>query len=172
MDIEEAFRSSITYETRVRNLYLEAAAGTREAEARALYEILGRDEESHIDYLRQALERWMREGRIEPSGPATTLPLGDRLEAALLRASTPLAAAAAGADEGGERAALSKALTAEIETSAYYRFLADSLPPEAQGVFRRFAEIEDGHATIVRAQLDLVSRTGYWFDVREFDLED
>ena len=38
--------------------------------------------------------------------------------------------------------------------------------------YRVFVEIEDGHTSIVRAQLDLVSRTGYWFDVREFDLED
>lgn len=172
MNIEEAFTGALKYETKVRDIYREAAAGSREAEARALYEILGRDEQSHIDYLNHILERWKREGALDSRGPETALPSGERLDEAIQRASSSLERAKTGSDEGGESAALAKALAAEEETSAFYRSLVSTLPEEARGIFRRFVEIEDGHTSIVRAQLDLVSRTGYWFDVREFDLED
>ncbi len=172
MNVEEAFLGALEYETKVRDLYREAASGTRESEARGLYEILGRDEQSHIEYLNHCLERWRRDGTIDTRGPGTVLPARDRLDEALRRAASPLDTAAAGVDEGGELAALTRALAAEEETSAFYRSLVSSLPEEARGIFRRFVEIEDGHTRIVRAQLDQVSRSGYWFDLREFDLED
>lgn len=172
MTVEEAFAGALKYETKVRDIYEESAAGTRETEARALYEILGRDEQSHIDYLNHILDRWKKTGTLDTRGPGTSLPPRDRLEEAMKRASSSLSQARTGTDEGGERGALTRALAAEEETSAFYRSLVASLPEEARGIFRRFVEIEDGHTSIVRAQLDLVSRTGYWFDVREFDLED
>jgi len=172
MNVEEAFVGALKYETKVRDIYREAASGTRESEARALYEILGRDEQSHIEYLNHCLERWKRDGTLDSRGPGTALPARDRLDEALKRAASSLDKAKAGSDEGGERSALSRALAAEEETSAFYRSLVSSLPEEARGIFRRFLEIEEGHTSIVRAQLDLVSRTGYWFDLREFDLED
>jgi rubrerythrin len=172
MTIEEAFAGALKYESKVRDIYEESAAGTREVEARALYEILGRDEQSHIDYLNHILERWRKTGTLDGRGPETVLPPRDRLEEAMKRAAASLSPAKSGADEGGEQAALTRALAAEEETSAFYRSLVSTLPEEARGIFRRFVEIEDGHTSVVRAQLDLVSRTGYWFDVREFDLED
>ena len=172
MTVEEAIVGALKYETKVRDIYLEAASGTREDEARALYEVLGRDEQSHIDYLNHTLARWKREGSLDPKVPDTAVPSKERLDEAMKRAGAPLAEAKAGADEGGEQKALSRALAAEEETSAYYRSLVAILPEDARPVFRRFVEIEEGHTSIVRAELDLVSRTGYWFDVREFDLED
>ncbi len=172
MTVEEAFAGALKYETKVRDIYAESAAGTRETEARALYEVLGRDEQSHIDYLNHIRERWRKTGILDTRGPETVLPPRDRLEEAMKRASASLSPARTGLDEGGERAALTRALAAEEETSAFYRSLVAALPEESRAVFRRFVEIEDGHTSIVRAQLDLVSRTGYWFDVREFDLED
>ncbi len=40
-----------------------------------------------------------------------------------------------------------------------------------QQMFARFLEIEQGHRTIVQAQLDAVSGLGYWFDIQEFRFE-
>ena len=148
MTIDEAFAGALTYETKVR------------------------DEQSHIDYLNHIRERWRKEGTLDFRGPETALPPRARLETAMSRAAASLSASSSGSDEGGEQAALTRALAAEEETSAFYRSLVSTLPEEARGIFRRFVEIEEGHTSIVRAQLDLVSRTGYWFDVREFDLED
>lgn len=172
MTVEEALRGALKYETAIRDIYREAARGTREDEARSLYEILEKDEQSHIDFLNFSIDRWKREGKIDASGLTTALPPAARIEKALERAGSTLTDAKAGKDEGGERNALERAFKAEVETSAYYRTLASTLPDDARRVFERFVEIEDGHTSIVRAELDLNSRTGYWFDVREFDLED
>jgi hypothetical protein len=73
--------------------------------------------------------------------------------------------------EGGHMAALENALRAEEETSAFYRSMVDQLPAGAKDVFARLLEIEEGHTAIVRAELDMVSNTGHWFDIREFDME-
>ena len=45
------------------------------------------------------------------------------------------------------------------------------LPAEAQALFQRFVEIEQGHQAIVRAEIDSVSGLGFWFDMQEFNLE-
>jgi hypothetical protein len=45
------------------------------------------------------------------------------------------------------------------------------LPPEGRPLFERFVEIENGHLAIVQAEMDVVSGLGYWFDMREFNIE-
>ena len=64
-----------------------------------------------------------------------------------------------------------RALAEEEETSAFYQRMVRELPPEGQALFGRFLEIEDGHATVVQAEIDSVSQMGFWFDLKEFDLE-
>lgn len=66
---------------------------------------------------------------------------------------------------------LHQARAAEKETSALYRQMVLELPPEGQALFGRFLEIEDEHVTVVQAEIDSVSQMGFWFDLREFDLE-
>jgi len=95
------------------------------------------------------------------------------------RDSAPLAVSVAKAkaafrssQDGGQLAALENALRAEVETSAFYRRLVASLPEPETAAFRRLQEIEDGHTAIVRAELDSVTGSGFWFDIRVFDMED
>jgi rubrerythrin len=66
---------------------------------------------------------------------------------------------------------LSKALKAEIETSGFYRKMVDELPAEGRALFARFLEIENNHINAVQFELDYMSKTGYWFDFKEFDME-
>jgi rubrerythrin len=66
---------------------------------------------------------------------------------------------------------LRKAHGVERETSDFYQRMVNELPDEAKGLFKRFLEIEEGHLALVQAQIDQALGTGYWFDVREFDLE-
>jgi rubrerythrin len=66
---------------------------------------------------------------------------------------------------------LSKALRAEIETSGFYQKMVNELPAEAQPLFERFLEIENNHIQAVQFELDYMSKTGYWFDFKEFDME-
>ena len=74
-------------------------------------------------------------------------------------------------DRGVEQQMLSKALEVEIETSAYYQKLVNELPEDARLLFERFLEIENNHIVAVQFELDYMSKTGYWFDFKEFDME-
>ncbi len=85
-----------------------------------------------------------------------------------------LAARSSGAPQPGdtpELALLKKALAVEGETSAFYTRMVERLPAEGRDLFRRFLDIEEGHGAIVQAQIDAVTGLGFWFDIREFDLE-
>ena len=66
---------------------------------------------------------------------------------------------------------LQRALAAEKETSAFYQRMVAELSGERQRLFARFLEIEEGHVAIVQAEIDAVSGSGFWFDMKEFDLE-
>jgi len=65
---------------------------------------------------------------------------------------------------------LNDALKVEVETYDYYRMMVEELQGEARELFHRFLEIEEGHQTIVQAEIDSVNRLGFWFDFQEFDL--
>jgi len=49
--------------------------------------------------------------------------------------------------------------------------MTDELPLEGRRMFSRFVEIEEDHLAIVRAEIDYLTKTGYWFDIKEFDME-
>jgi hypothetical protein len=49
--------------------------------------------------------------------------------------------------------------------------MVDELSAEGKEMFANFLEIEDAHLTLVRAEFDYFNYTGYWFDIKEFDME-
>ena len=67
---------------------------------------------------------------------------------------------------------LSRALKAEVETSSFYKNLVNEMTDEGQKMFARFLEIEENHIAVVQAELDYITNTGYWFDFKEFDMEE
>lgn len=168
MTIEQALREALKYEVNIRDLYVDAARKAEDEEAGRFYRLLGEDEQSHVDYLQKKLQQWKVEGRISFETLASALPDPGRVEDAARKAGAPLS----GRELGGETEALSRALKAEELTSAFYRNLVGGLEGEAGRLFARFVEIEEGHTRIVRAELDLTTKTGHWFDMRVFDLED
>lgn len=168
MTVEAALREAERYETRIRELYAEAARSTTEAEAQAFYKLMEKDEDSHVRYLADKLEEWKATGIVTFAGLASALPDPGIVEKAAEQAGASLK----GRSLGGETEALARALKAEEETTAFYKKLVSQVEGVAATLFSRFLEIEEGHTRIVRAELDLRSRTGHWFDVREFDLED
>lgn len=167
MTIEEAIRTSIEYETGVRDVYRDAVERAGSEAARRFFQLMSDEEQHHLDYLESKLEELAVSGCVTADGLKTALPAGSDVGASV----------AALGDEIGERAGrvdieyLEKAHAVERTTSDFYRRMAEELPDEAKGLFSRFLEIEDGHLDIVQAQLDLANGTGYWFDVREFNLE-
>ena len=53
---DEAIQTAITYETKIRDLYQDAAESTRDPAGRRVFSLLAREEQGHLDYLKRKLE--------------------------------------------------------------------------------------------------------------------
>ena len=157
MKVEEVFEKALQYETRIRDQYTVAAREALAPEAKAFYEALGKDEDSHVAYINHKLKQWQTSRTMDAEGLATVLPDQASVDKAVAKAKASFSAI----PEGGHMAALENALRAEEETTAFYRSMVRELPAGAQDVFTRLLQIEEGHTAIVRAELDMVSNTGH-----------
>jgi rubrerythrin len=170
MTLEEAIKTAIDFEIKVRDTYKEACESATDDKGRRIFQTLADEEQGHIDYLESRLGEWQKTGSITKEELTTVVPAAKVIEAGVLKLQDTV---------GGEPDAkytvelemLKKALAAEIETGAFYKRMVDELDDEGQQLFARFLEIEDGHRAIVQAEIDSVTGTGFWFDFREFDLE-
>jgi len=72
---------------------------------------------------------------------------------------------------GDQKRILSRALKVEIETSDFYKNMVSEMTGKSQALFARFLVIENRHIAAVQMQLDYATKTGYWFDMKEFDME-
>ena len=51
MNIEEAIKTAIEYEIRIRDIYTEAAAAVDDEVGQRIFESLAKDEQRHIDHM-------------------------------------------------------------------------------------------------------------------------
>jgi len=167
MTLEYAINTAIAYEIKIRDIYREAEAAVNDAAGKSIFEALGNDEQHHIDYLQHTLEQLKNNGKIDSEQLDSAIPSRDTInqEAAKIKSLV------AKDFHGIRKQMLSKALKAEIETSDFYRKMVDELPAEGRALFARFLEIENNHINAVQFELDYMSKTGYWFDFKEFDME-
>jgi rubrerythrin len=169
MNIEEAIATAIQFEDKVHTAYRMAMEVAQDPAARRLFQVLADEEQGHITYLRSRLDEWRRRGYLSDEKLASTLPSAERIRDGLARMRSQVAKQTD--SHSAELSSLRQALAAEDETSRFYARMVRELPAEGQELFARFLEIEEGHATLVQAEIDNVTRMGFWFDVREFDLE-
>lgn len=167
MTLEEAIRTAIEYETKIRDIYLEGAAVIGEEAGQRFFRVLGNDEQSHIDYLNQLLVQLEQTGKITAERLESAIPSRDVID----RMAGKVQSKMAEDDHGLKQQMLSKALKMEVETSAFYHQLISDMAPAEKQIFTRFLEIENNHIDAVQFELDYISKTGYWFDIKEFDME-
>ncbi len=167
MTLEEAIRTAIEYETKIRKVYREAEAAVDDEAGKRIFEALGNDEQQHIDYLQHRLEQLQNTGKIDPVKLESAIPSREIVN----REAAKVKSLVAKDFHGVRQQMLSKALKVEIETSDFYQKMVDELPAEGKALFARFLEIENNHINAVRFELDYMSKTGYWFDFKEFDME-
>jgi rubrerythrin len=167
MNVEEALKTAIEYETELRDIYFEAADAEDDEKGRQFFQSMGKDEQRHLDYLKDRLKQWQDTGKISAANLKSALPSREEIErqAAGVRSLTEKDSL------GVKSQMLSRALKMEIKTSEFYQKMVDVLPAEAQQMFARFLEIENNHIRTIEFELDYISKTGYWFDVKEFDME-
>jgi len=170
MTVEEAIRTAMEYEARVRDVYAEAATQAADPVAARVLTLLSREEQGHLDYLIARMREWTATGKVSLEVLATMVPPLDRLMEAGKRLDQRMAMTPE--ERASALATLRKAEAAERTTAAWYRRVVDDLPGEVErAMFARFLEIEEGHAAIVQAEIDSVTGLGFWFDVPEFQLE-
>ncbi len=116
--------------------------------------------------LEDRLHQWRETGKITAEKLETDIPSAE----VITREIDKLKPRLAQNDLKDEKQMLSQALHLEIETSRFYKQMVAELTDEGREMFARFVELEDDHIGIVQAQLDYLSGTGYWFDVKEFDM--
>jgi len=166
MDTELAIKTALDYENKVVKVYEEAAAATLDPAGKKMFEVLAKDEQSHVKYLEFKLEEWKQSGHVTAGRLETLIPPAARIEAGI----KTLKSRVATQSPENELRLLRRALLVEVETSEFYKKVVHELPAEARPLFQRFVEIEEGHQKIVQAEIDSVSGLGFWFDMMEFDL--
>ncbi len=168
MTVEEAIRTAIDYETRIRDIYRDAAEKVSDPAGKRIFQMLGDDEQHHVEYLLDRLNCWKKEGKLSVERLKSTIPSMVTITREIEKIKTRMSQE----DRRDQKRMLSKALKVEVETSNFFRKMVDEMPHEAQQMFARFLEIEDNHIAAVQAELDYLTKTGYWFDFKEFDMED
>lgn len=170
MDLEEAIRTAIDYESQVHRTYREAMDLTTDAAGRRVFETLCKEEQGHLKYLRERLDEWRENGSITVGKLETTIPDEEAIAQGVQKLREKMSAPDSGKHDT-ELKLLDKALQAEIETSEFYKQMVRELDSDGQKMFERFVVIEEGHRAIVQAEIDCLNGTGIWFDTMEFSLE-
>ena len=168
MTIDDAIREALRYERKVLAVYQEAADECGDSVGKAVFEGLGAEERGHVEYLEAKLAEWEKDGTVTPGDVATGVPAEEDVAEALAKTlrDNPTQGA-----QDTELEFLKRALEAETETSAFYERMVDELPPEGKALFEPFLKIENGHRSLVQAEIDALTGTGFWFDMAEFRFE-
>lgn len=167
MNMEQAIQTALEYETKIFELYREAAETVQDPKGKRTLQLLRDDELSHIDYLKLQLETWKSSGRIDSQTLSSNIPPAQDLAQKVQNVQQKLDVK----DKKREREVLEAALRAEVETGIFYEQMVRELPKEQGALFAGFLQIEKNHQATVQFELDYLAHTGYWFDVAEFDLE-
>jgi rubrerythrin len=166
--LDEAIKTAIEFEKKVLKVYQDAEKHAVDPLGRKVFSQLAKEEAGHVAYLESRLTEWQKSGHIALAELRTILPDKERIMEGRKRMAKPMRGKPASPTEVEH---LKRALAAERETSAFYRQMVSELAEERRKLFARFLEIEEGHVAIVEAELDAVSGSGFWFGMKEFDLE-
>ncbi len=166
MTFEEAIKTAIEYEIKVRDAYLDSLDKIKDETGQRVFRVLGEEEQGHIDYLECKLAEWEKTGTISASDLKTVVPSQEIIEKGVKQLDSHLSEN----KYETELEMLKKALAMEQETSGIYRKMVNEVESNGE-FFKPFLEIEDGHTAVVQAEIDYLTRTGTFFDFREFGLE-
>ncbi len=167
MTIEEAIKTAIEYEKRVRDVYVEALDESTDPVARRIFQLMADEEHNHVLYLEAKLGQWITTQQLFFDDLDTVIPPKEKIQGEVEKLEEKLFEKESHAQE---LQLLEKARAIEVETSDFYRKLTEELPEKGQAFFQRFLEIEDGHLGLVQAEIDALNGPGYWFDFQEFEI--
>ena len=165
----KAIETAIQIEKDGLAFYTEAAKQTNDPNGKKMFKSLARDEAGHLKLFETVRESLLKEGHwLSPEQVAAisqgefnhlpVFPTGEETKAAKI--------------PQRELTALRRGIQAEKDSIAFYTQERDKTDdPDAKTMYAYLIEQEEGHHTILQGEYDYLTRTGFWFDVQEFDLE-
>jgi len=172
MTVDEAIKTAIEYEIKVRDVYAESYKKAQNEDGKRVMKMMTKEEQQHVDYLKSKLKEWEETGNVTPTELKTIVPSATRIGESVNQLKTHVTAESKRVkNQESEKRMLERALDMEKETSAFYERMVKEMKDDAQKLFARFLEIEQGHLLLVEAELDSVDGMGFWFGVQEFNLE-
>ncbi len=166
MTFEEAIKTAIEYEIKVRDTYLNSVGKIKDETGKRVFKVLGDEEQGHVDFLECKLAEWKKTGTVSSSDLKTVVPSFEKIEEGVKQLDSHMTEN----QFETELEMLKKALVMEQETSDFYRKMVDELESNGE-FFKPFLEIEDGHTAIVQAEINYLTRTGSFFNFEEFGQE-
>jgi len=166
MTFEEAIKTAIEYEIKVRDTYLNSVSKIKDETGQRVFKVLGDEEQGHVDFLECKLAEWEKTGTVSSSDLKTVVPSFEKIEEGIKQLDNHMTEN----EFETELEMLKKALGMEQETSNFYRKMVDELDTNGE-FFKPFLEIEDGHTAIVQAEINYLTKTGSFFDFEEFGQE-
>jgi rubrerythrin len=168
-EVWQAIETAIQIEKDGLAFYTEAARQTNDPNGKKMFQSLAKDEAAHLRLFETVHESLLKEGHwpspeevaaISPKrlDRPPIFPTGDAIKAT----ETP----------ERELSALRRGIQAEKDSIAFYsQQMEKTDDPDAKAMYAYLIEQEEGHRTILQGEYDYLNRTGFWFDIQEFDLE-
>ena len=166
-EVAELITKAIQVEKNGLKTYLKYARESKDITGKDMFILLANDEYDHMNLLEGMLKNVLEE-------EDSSLPLDVDLSiiekvVPRLRNKDRKTVGEAGADE---LVALKVALDMEKNAIDYYEKLRESVSSEQlRNIAQRLVEMEEGHYDMIQMQIDSVTNTGFWFDMKEFSLE-
>ncbi len=168
MNSEQIFIDALDYEKRIRDMYFEAVENVDDQRGQELFKALGDDEQSHVDFLEYSLATLQSGGAIDIQKLKTAIPsnkqIADHVAAMADRIPDQML--------GNIKRLLNSALSIEVKTSTFYGDAVERTDGDIKKIFEKFLEIENRHVEAVQVELDYATKSGFWFNFMEIDLDD
>ena len=166
MKSQDIFTQALSYEKKIRDLYLKAVSAIDDARGKAIFQALADDEQSHVEFLEYGLNLLAAKGQIDIRRLVTGIPAPLESDIQAMTARIP--------DQmlGDVKRVLNAALALEIETSEFYENASKETSGPVSDILKKFCDIEQRHVQVVQIELDHATGNGHWFNFMEIDMED
>jgi rubrerythrin len=168
-DIEEsikALKTAIEIEITGYDTFRSFADKTNNEQGKKIFNQLAKDEESH----REILEEQLAKLEGGSAWAEVDIPKSEIEELAPKIRERTLETK--GENAVGELDALTTALDLEKRAKEFFVERAEATEiPEAKALFLRLAEWEETHYDLIKAEIDNINHTGFYFDMWEFKMD-
>lgn len=162
-------RSAIEMEVEGREFFRKVAQRMKYPRTKDMFKSLVKQEQRHVHVLEEELSRLQNgKGWVAPSSVKES-----KVPSASHEVFEDAKAQASALDpKAGELEVIKLGMDIEKRSIEYYRRAGEEVDSdEAKSVFNWLVGEEAGHLTILKAEYDLRSKSGFYFDTPEFSLE-